>query len=124
MCTLYERIQFLCKAKGVSASKMCLDLGLSKSTMSDMKSGRKNGVSVLTAQKIAGYFNMSVDELYGNEVKKEDPTAQCGEAVKNPSDELELTEGEVAWIKLMRRFPPEQKAVLIEKLLSELDKNP
>jgi hypothetical protein len=92
--------------------------------MSDMKSGRKNGVSVLTAQKIAGYFNISVDELYGNEVKKEDPTAQGGEAVKNPSDELELTEGEIAWIKIMRRFPPEQKAVLIEKLLSELDKNP
>lgn len=123
MCALYERIQFLCKSKGVSASKMCLDLGLSKSTMSDMKSGRKNGVSIATAQKIASYFGISVDELYGNETKK-DPTAQGGEAVKNPSDELELTEGEIAWIKIMRRFPPEQKAVLIEKLLSELDKNP
>lgn len=42
---------------------------------------------------------------------------------KSPSDELELTEGEVAWIKLMRRFPPEQKAILIEKLLTELDKS-
>ena len=44
---------------------MCLDLGLSKSTMSDMKSGRKNGVSMQTAQKIAGYFAITVDELYG-----------------------------------------------------------
>ena len=124
MCDLYERIQILCDARGVSPSKMCLELGLSKSTMSDMKSGRKNGVSVPTAQKIAGYFGISVDELYGNEENKKDPTAQVGEVEKKPSDELELTEGEIAWIKIMRRFPPEQKAVLIEKLLSELDKNP
>lgn len=120
MCTLYERIQYLCKQKGVSASKMCIELGLSKSTMSDMKSGRKSGVSVSTAQKIASYFGISVDDLYGNETKK-DPTAQSGEAVKNPSDEIELTEGEKAWIKLLRRFPAEQKAILLERILSELD---
>ena len=73
MCTLYDRIQSLCKSKGVSASRMCLDLGLSKSTMSDMKSGRKSGVSMPTAQKIAGYFGITVDELYG---KEEKPTVQ------------------------------------------------
>lgn len=67
MCTLYERIQALCKSKGVSGSRMCLDLGISKSTLSDMKSGRKSGVSIPTAQKIAGYFGISVDELYGEE---------------------------------------------------------
>ena len=39
MCTLYERIQALCKSNGVSGSRMCLDLGLSKSTLSDIKSG-------------------------------------------------------------------------------------
>lgn len=74
MCTLYERIQSLCKSKGVSGSRMCLDLGLSKSTLSDMKSGRKSGVSMPTAQKIAGYFGISVDELYGEEEQKEKPT--------------------------------------------------
>lgn len=120
MCTLYERIQYLCKQKGVSASKMCIELGLSKSTMSDMKSGRKSGVSVSTAQKIASYFGISVDDLYGNETKK-DPTAQSGEAVKNPSDELVLTEGEKAWIRLLRRVPAEDQAILLERILSALD---
>lgn len=79
MGTLYERIQSLCKSKGVSASRMCLDLGLSKSTMSDMKNGRTKGISVPTAQKIAGYFGITVDELYGTQEKIEaDPvgTAQ------------------------------------------------
>ena len=76
MGTLYERINALCKAKGVSGSRMCLDLGLSKSTMSDLKNGRIKGISIPTAQKIAGYFGISVDELYGAESKKEKPTAQ------------------------------------------------
>ena len=63
--TLYEKIQALCKSKGVSGSRMCLELGLSKSTLSDMKNGRTKGISVPTAQKIAGYFGITVDELYG-----------------------------------------------------------
>ena len=74
MGTLYERIQALCKVKGVSGSRMCLDLGMSKSTMSDMKNGRTKGISMPNAQKIAGYFGITVDELYGEEAKKEQPT--------------------------------------------------
>ena len=73
MCTLYERIMDLCKQKGVSGSRMCLNLGLSKSTLSDMKSGRKNGISTATAQKIASYFGVSVGYLLGEEEKKEQP---------------------------------------------------
>lgn len=53
---------------------MCLDLGLSKSTLSDLKNGRTKGISVATAQKIAGYFGITVDELY--EEEKEKPTVQ------------------------------------------------
>lgn len=75
MCTLYDRIQSLCKSKGVSGSRMCLELGLSKSTLSDIKSGRKKGISTATAQKIASYFNVSVGYLLGEEDKKEKPTA-------------------------------------------------
>ena len=78
MCTLYERIQELCSEKGVSGSRMCLDLGLSKSTLSDIKAGRKKGISVQTAQKIAGYFDITVDELYGIEEQKEKPVETDG----------------------------------------------
>ena len=83
MCTLYERIQELCKAKGVSASRMCLNLGLSKSTMSDMKSGRKNGVSASTAQKIASYFGVSVGYLLGEEETPIQPKQDRGLDLSN-----------------------------------------
>lgn len=75
MCTLYDRIQDLCKSKSVSGSRMCLDLGLSKSTLSDIKSGRKKGVSTATAQKIAAYFDITVGQLLGEEEQKS-PTIQ------------------------------------------------
>ena len=71
MCTLYDRIIELCKEKGVSGSRMCLDLGLSKSTLSDMKSGRKKGISAPTAQKISSYFGVTVGYLLGEEEQKE-----------------------------------------------------
>ena len=79
MYTLYDRIMNLCKQKGVSGSRMCLDLGLSKSTLSDIKGGRKKGISTVTAQKMATYLNVSVGYLLGEEeTKKEKPTEYGG----------------------------------------------
>ena len=103
MGTLYENINALCKSKGVSGSRMCLDLGLSKSTMSDLKNGRIKGVSIPTAQKIAGYFGISVDELYGDEAKKEQPTVTDG-----LSDEL------VELIGVLKELPKDKILALLQ----------
>ena len=65
MCTLYNRIIDLCQQKGVSGSRMCLDIGISKSTLSDIKSGRKKGISTANAQKMAAYLDVSVGYLLG-----------------------------------------------------------
>ena len=76
MCTLHSRITELCKERGISGSRMCLDLGLSKSTLSDLKSGRKKSFTAETAHKIASYLNVSVAYLLGEEekdIKKEQP---------------------------------------------------
>lgn len=103
--TLYERIQTLCKQKGVSASRMCLDLGLSKSTMSDMKYGRIKGISMPTAQKIAGYFGISVDDLYGAYGNENKPTE---------TDELTETQREA--MELIMQMSDEQLRVFIATL--------
>lgn len=103
MGTLYERINALCKAKGVSGSRMCLDLGLSKSTMSDLKNGRIKGISIPTAQKIAGYFGITVDELYGED-KKEKPT------VKDDG----LSENKRALIEQIKTLPEDRVLLLLQ----------
>ena len=111
MCTLYERIIELCKKKGVSASRMCLNLGLSKSTMSDMKSGRKNGVSTTTAQKMASYFNVSVGYLLGEEEKEEK---------KEQPTKGELSEVKQALIDLVDGLSESEAAILLASLKSGL----
>ena len=84
MGTLYERLDNLCKERGIKGGRMCVDLGISKSLMTDLKSGRKKGVNAETAQKIATYFNVTVGYLLGEEEQKESPTAQEGsEALKD-----------------------------------------
>ena len=74
MCTLYERIAELCRSRGVSPSRMCLEVGISKSTMSDMKAGRTKGITTDTAQKIAEYLGVTVGYLLGKEENKKAPT--------------------------------------------------
>lgn len=113
MGTLYERITFLCKEKGVSGSRMCLDLGLSKSTLSDMNHGRTKGVSTATAQKIASYFGVSVGYLLGEEEQKQ-----------NPPTELDLSDGEKLLIELFRKLPEESQKMYIEVLRATLKNLP
>ena len=70
MGTLYERLNLLCKEHGIKGGRMCTDLGISKSLMTDLKSGRKKGVNAETAQKIATYFNVTVGYLLGEDEKE------------------------------------------------------
>lgn len=70
MWTLYDRLDALCKERGIKGGRMCTDLGLSKSLMTDLKNGRKKTVSAITAQKIASYFGVTVGYLLGEEEKE------------------------------------------------------
>lgn len=76
MWTLYESILSLCQENGIKGGKMCVDLGLSKSLMTDLKSGRKKGITAETAQKIADYFSVSVDRVLNGPETKKAPTSE------------------------------------------------
>jgi transcriptional regulator with XRE-family HTH domain len=75
---LHERITRLCEEKGVSGSRMCVDIGISKSTLSDLRYGRTKGISMPAAQKMAAYLNVSVDYLLNGEEQKEKTTQEDG----------------------------------------------
>lgn len=64
---LYNRLKALCQERGVSLAKMCSEAGVPKSTPTELKMGRSKGLSMTSAQKIASYFGITVDELLGNE---------------------------------------------------------
>lgn len=117
MCTFYERILELSKEKGISGSRACLDLGLSKSTLSDIKSGRKKGVSAETAQKFADYFGVTVGYLLGKEEKT--PTVSDGQK-ENP-DQLVLTEEEKELLELFRLVPEEHQPLVLAKIRAAVE---
>ena len=108
MCTLYERIVNLCKKKGVSGSRMCLDLGLSKSTLSNMKNGRTTSLSTANAQKIADYLGVTVGYLLGAEEKEK------------PTDDGELSPFAQKAVELFNDVPEEQKPVVLAMLRAAL----
>ena len=115
MATLYDRLALLCAQKGIKGGKMCTDLGISKSLMTDLKMGRKKSVSAETAQKLASYFGVSVGYLLGEETEKS-PTVSGERDILDEidiafyGDYRELTEDDKATIRDMARVMLERRA--------------
>lgn len=105
-CNLYEQIQQACKKSGLTVSAMCLALGMSKSTMSDLKSGRKKTLSSDTIAKIAEFLNVTADELiFGREYKEEAAT---------PKDDRSAKEAQA--MELFSRLSPEEQEIVLAQL--------
>ena len=72
MGTLYENIKSLCDQKKIRPGRMCVETGISKGIMSDLKKGRKKSIQIETAQKIANYFDVPVDFLLNPDAENKD----------------------------------------------------
>lgn len=66
MSDLYNIIKTLCDKKGITGYRLCKDLKIQPSLLTELKMGRKNGMKAETADKIATYFGVSVSYLLGN----------------------------------------------------------
>jgi transcriptional regulator with XRE-family HTH domain len=109
MSSLYERLLSQCNEKGIKGARMCTDLGMSKSLMTDLKSGRKKGVNAETAQKIASYFNVTVGYLLGEE-EQEKPATNEGDG---------LTENQRVLMEFAKSVP-DDKAEMILKVIRSI----
>ena len=67
MNTIYENISRLCEQYGITGAKMCNDIGIGKSLMTSLKSGRTKSINAKTAVKIAEYFDVPVGAITGGE---------------------------------------------------------
>ena len=67
MTDIYKIIEKLLQEKGISGAKMCAELGMSRSFMTELRKGRIKSVRMETAQKIADYLGVSVSCLLGDE---------------------------------------------------------
>jgi len=72
MTEIYDRIEKLCRERGINITALCSACGIPRASLSDYKNGRKKTLSADTLSKIADYFGVSVDYLYGGEASVPD----------------------------------------------------
>jgi len=75
MPEMYEKIENLCKERGINVTALCANCGIPRASLSDFKSGRKKTLSTKTLSLIAEYFGVSVDYLCGNTEEKNNESA-------------------------------------------------
>ena len=92
MSNLYETIEALCQKENIRPGRLCDQLGISRSLMTDLKMGRKKTINAQTAQKIAAHFGVSVGYLLG----------------QNPEED-ELDQVDIAFYGEYRELTQEQK---------------
>ena len=106
MANLYENIEKLCKQRGVNVTTMCKESGASRGSLTDLKNGRKQTLKYETLDKIASYFEISVDALVsGNQ--KENPPQQ-------PQSEVDA---DIKWIEQKLVEMPKEKREALMKLI-------
>lgn len=98
MDDLYNRLKAFCDERGVSLARMCAEAGIPKSTPTELKMGRSKGLSTPSAQKIAAYLGITVDELLGNEEDSKikltsDQRSEILGIFENKIKEMNITEG-------------------------------
>lgn len=88
MSKMYERIDSLCKENSLTVSKMCKELSITRSCLSELNSGRTDILSTKNTNKIASFFNVSVDYLMGKTDKKSPTVQDSGDELINGDAEL------------------------------------
>lgn len=83
MSDLYNRIEVLCAAEKITITTMCKESGASRASLTDLKKGRKQKLSADTLDKIANYFDTTVDYLLG---RTDDPENSDRFGLEDPAE--------------------------------------
>ena len=94
---------------GKSQREMADIVGVSSSTFNEWMKAKKYP-RIDKIEFMANYFGITKSDLIEEHEDK-----------KSSSDEMQLTEGEKALIKLLRRVPVSEQPIVIERILSALD---
>lgn len=101
MSDLYNNIHALCEKENIKDGTLCSKVGVTRSTLSELKRGRTTSLSLKNLQKIADYFGVSISDL----------TGEAPEQKEKPS-----TDGEIDWGSLS----PED-VELVRKIMAASD---
>lgn len=88
MSKLYETISGLCEEHEITLYRLGAELGIRRSTFSDLKAGRKKTLTAETLQKIADYFKVPMGFLLTGEQKEKAPAKAEALSVDDRVDEI------------------------------------
>lgn len=92
-------------SRGVSAYKLHKAIGISESTFSKWKSKPTSKIDASILSDIADYFEITIDELLGNEQKNK------------PTDTVdELDELDIKIVKLFSQLTPQNKQLALAQI--------
>lgn len=63
MANMYERIEGLCKDRGITITEMCRELKINRSSLSELKQGRAKSLSTDKVVKIARFFGVTAEYI-------------------------------------------------------------
>lgn len=65
MSKMYDAILALCQTRGINVTQLCRTLGIPRSTLSELSTGRTRQLGLRHATRIAEYFGVPVTALTG-----------------------------------------------------------
>lgn len=101
----YETIKKLCKENGVTVTKLEREIKIAKGSLCKVNT---NKPSMEKVQKIADYFNVSVDYLMGAEEKEDSPVYYTNEETAKLAQEMFEDEDMRSLFHMKRTMPPER----------------
>lgn len=108
-----QRIKSLRQEKGLTLEQVADVVGVGKSTVRKWETGMIANMRRDKIADLAKALGTTPAYLMG--------WTQENEEKESSTDELQLTDGEKALIKLLRRVPAADQPIVIEKILSALD---
>ena len=69
--TTYEKLQQLCRARGIKLSALAQETGVRSSVFTELKMGRTKRLSAATLQKLAEYFGVPAGSLLDDPAAKD-----------------------------------------------------
>jgi transcriptional regulator with XRE-family HTH domain len=64
------RILDLCKSENITLNKLATNAGITQSTLSNIVSGRNNGTTISTIQKICDGLDISIQDFFDSDLFK------------------------------------------------------
>lgn len=124
---IIDRIIALIEERGITASRMLLDLGLSRSAVTEWEKGKAKP-SAESIIKIADYFNVSSDYLLGRSepysstingnILKSAVAQGAGSVDINNPEKQEMTDEEIEMLRIFRILDLKRKIQVLNLLFS------